>query len=262
MTDDSKKDSPTFEPILQMRNRVIETDLRQSSGVSLSNISNEVLEKVRQILARGMMLGQNPCDIALDLVGRIDTNTKMRVGGVITLSNSELADIDKVTNWLNQLDENYLSLELRDKRFDRTVKKAISARKFLQKEQVSRIVQTYADRVLLNRGELIAQTEIMTSINRSEYVAHLKMVEEGSITKEAITKEWDDCGDRRVRASHAEMAVKYGKGKGIPLDEPFILPSGSKLLHPGDLSLGAPFEEIVGCRCRVSYQVDWLSRAE
>jgi len=92
----------------------------------------------------------------------------------------------------------------------------------------------------------------MSSVQKIEYL----------ISPNAITKEWDDCGDNRVRRSHASMAQKYGKGRGLPLDEPFILPSGAKMLYPGDQSLGAPAKEIIQCRCRAYYRVDWLSLAD
>jgi hypothetical protein len=58
------------------------------------------------------------------------------------------------------------------------------------------------------------------------------------------------------------LASKYGKGKGLPLEEPFESPTGAKLLFPGDSSLGAGAAEIVHCRCRVSYNVNFRDRGE
>jgi len=102
----------------------------------------------------------------------------------------------------------------------------------------------------------------LKSVNYAEYIGNKQLVDEGLIPSNAITKEWDDCGDKTVRHSHAVMAQKYGKGNGIPIDEPFILPSGAKILYPGDQSLGAPAKEIIQCRCRAHYRVNWLERGE
>jgi hypothetical protein len=38
-------------------------------------------------------------------------------------------------------------------------------------------------------------------------------------------------------------------GKEVPQDEPFVLPDGSKMMFPADISLGAPPEQTINCRC-------------
>lgn len=60
-------------------------------------------------------------------------------------------------------------------------------------------------------------------------------------------KTWETAGDERVRNSHAEV-----EGLTIPIDEPFML-EGGMLMVPHDDSLGCDSNEIVGCRCSVSY---------
>lgn len=61
------------------------------------------------------------------------------------------------------------------------------------------------------------------------------------------TKTWRTIGDSKVRDTHQ---VVDGQTKGI--DEPFELPQGI-VLHPGDGSLGAPYSEIINCRCTSVY---------
>ncbi len=60
-------------------------------------------------------------------------------------------------------------------------------------------------------------------------------------------KMWATMGDGRVRPSH-----KLVDGQTVGINEAFTLPGG-KLLYPSDSSLGASFEEIVGCRCHAIY---------
>lgn len=248
--------------ILQMRNLAAEDYLRKHSGISIPNIADDTMKKVRQILEKGMMQGANPHAVGLELVGRIDPITNLRVGGIIGLPKVKIAEVAKAKKYLEDLDEAYLSLELRDKRYDRSVKKSLNLRKPLLQDQINRIILIYENRALLNYGQGIAQTAMMRSINHMEYVSNAKLILEGLIKQECVTKEWDDCGDGKVRPTHALMGIKYGKGKGLPLEEPFISPSGARLMYPCDTSLGAPFEEIERCRCRVHYRVNWLERGE
>jgi hypothetical protein len=58
------------------------------------------------------------------------------------------------------------------------------------------------------------------------------------------------------------LTAYYGKGQGILFDEPFVSPSGDRLMFPGDRSLGASADETVQCRCRVEYRVDWIKNDE
>lgn len=245
--------------IARMRNLSAEDYLRNHSSISIPNIPDDVMQQVRHFLEKGMMQGDSPHAVGLELVGRIDPTTNQRVGGVLSLPEDKIAEIAKARRYLENLDESYLSLELRDKRFDRTVKKALNLKQPLLPDKLSQIISIYENRVLLDYGQGIAQTAMMRSLNHSEYVSNLKLVLEGLIKPDAITKEWDDCGDNRVRPTHAAMGSIYGKGKGIPLEETFVSPSGAQLLYPGDTSLGAPFEEIERCRCRAHYRVDWRS---
>ena len=45
----------------------------------------------------------------------------------------------------------------------------------------------------------------------------------------------------------------------IGFNEPFVSVSGSQLLYPGDKSLGASLREIVHCRCKAQYKIDFLA---
>lgn len=51
-------------------------------------------------------------------------------------------------------------------------------------------------------------------------------------------------GKPRTREDHLAM-----NGVEKPQDEPFVLPDGSKMMFPGDISMGAPPEQTINCRC-------------
>ena len=66
---------------------------------------------------------------------------------------------------------------------------------------------------------------------------------------EAVTKIWDATGDARTRPAHMAM-----EGQERSIEEPFNSPTGARLKHPGDSSLGAGPADTVMCRCYVHYR--------
>jgi len=242
-----------------MRNPRAEQDLKTISSKLVAQITEDVRQNVRNVLQQGMIDGANPRTTALNIIGRVDPVTKKRIGGVLGLTENQGNWVRSTQRYLETLDPRYFNLKLRDKRFDSLVQKAIDSGKPLSQTDIERLLTSYKNRALKYRGDSIARTETIQTLNRGEYMANLQAVEQGLISRDAITKEWDDTGDRKVRSTHRSLAAKYGKEKGIGLEEPFISTSGARLLYPGDSSLGAPAEEIVNCRCRVHIRVDWLA---
>lgn len=240
-----------------VRNIRAEQYLRMHSADLVTRIGIETKENVRRLMTDAMVRGVNPRTTALDIVGRIDPSTKQRVGGVVGLSKQGEIWADAARNRLEDLDEAYFRMELRDKRFDRTVEAAIKAGKPLSRDTVQKLVTRYKDNALRFRGESIGRTEAMQSLNAAEYEATLQAVEMGATVPEAVQREWDSAGDGRVRWSHRRL-----NGERVGLKEPFVSPSGARMLYPGDTSLGAGANEIVGCRCRVRSVIDWLYGVE
>lgn len=60
-------------------------------------------------------------------------------------------------------------------------------------------------------------------------------------------KTWETVGDNRVRNSHEEV-----EGLTIPIEEPFVL-QGGLMMRPHDASLGVSEDELILCRCSLSY---------
>lgn len=88
-----------------------------------------------------------------------------------------------------------------------------------------------------SRAEKIARTEVFSSGNYIDYLSFNQ-------NEDVVGYKWCTMEDGdRVRTSH-RLANGQFKKKG----EPFTV-GGSKLLHPGDNSLGAVAKEIVCCRC-------------
>jgi Phage Mu protein F like protein len=237
-----------------VRNSRAEAYLRDTSSSLITNIEDDIRSNVRTVLTDGMQRGVNPRTVALDIVGRVDPATGIRSGGIVGLTRDQETWVRSVRRRLTGLDGNYFNMELRDKRFDRTVAAAIRDGKPLDAATVEKLVARYKSNALKFRGNAIGRTEALQSLNASEYEAIKQAVQLGAARKQDVIREWDDTGDERTRYSHHHM-----NGQRVGLDEPFVSPSGARMMHPGDRSLGAPAKEVVLCRCRVKTKIDWLA---
>ncbi len=256
-----KTASGVFMPVFNMRNLTVEKQLSDYSSAFITNITKEMKENIQLVLREGVQRGENPRSTALNIVGRIDPSTHKRIGGIIGLSSNQANWVLNVRKYLETLDERYLTMGLRDKRFDKVFKRAVAEKKPLTKETIERFITAYEQKALKYRADMIAQTETIAAINRAEADAINQGIEEGLITKDMVRKWWDDTGDGRTRHSHLLMGKKYSRDKAIPIDEPFVFPNGEKCMYPGDTSLGANPREIINCRCKVQYEIDFLAEA-
>lgn len=227
--------------------------LREQSSSLITNIEADVREAVRTTLDEGMREGRNPRSVALDLVGRINRTTGKREGGVVGLGEREIAWSISVRRKLLSLDPSYFDMKMRDKRFDSIVRKAIEAGKPLTDEQVTKLVGRYREIALKARGDLIGRTEALAALQTSEWQSTRQALEQSGLPLAAAHKVWDSAGDGRVRDSHREL-----DGQRVGMDEPFVSPiTGARMMHPHDLTLGAPAREVIACRCRVRYEIDF-----
>ena len=244
------------------RNVAAERDLRENSSSLIGRLTEEARENVRSELEEGLLRGDNPRTTALNIVGRINPRTQQREGGVIGLTNAQQQTVTRAEQRLRGLDKSYFTLTLRDKRFDSVVQKAIDTGENLSETDIRRILTSYKNRALKSRADTISRTETIQSIERAAFRAHLQLIEDGLVERSAITKEWDDVGDGVTRTTHAELGDRYGRNNGIDLEAPFVSVSGDRLNHPGDSTLGAEAGEIINCRCRARYRVDFLANVE
>lgn len=236
-----------------VRNSRAEKWLREESASLVTRINDDIRQNIRNVMFDGTQAGINPRTVALDIIGRIDPKTGKRVGGIIGLTPQQERWVSNTRRDLLALDDRYFSRELRDKRFDSVVRKAIASGEPLPRETVERLVTRYKSNALRYRGETIARTEALRSLNQSEYEAVLQARDMGAVNQNATKRVWDSAGDSRVRWSHKRL-----NGQAVGIDEPFVSPSGARMMFPGDTSLGASGDETIMCRCRVRLKVDWL----
>lgn len=232
--------------------------LRRHSSELITRTTADMRAAVRASLADSLAKGQNPRTAALDIVGRMNRVSQRRVGGILGLSvpqeeyvrssREELASKDP------KLLNNYLTRKLRDRRFDRTVTKAIREGTKPPREIAAKAVNAYERRLLKLRGETIARVETMTALQKGKRQAFDQAVADGKVKEADIKKAWRSAGDFRVRHTHVML-----NGDSVRFNEPFVSASGARLMHPMDTSLGAGLSEIAGCRCDCEYRIDFLA---
>ncbi|AVX04345.1 hypothetical protein MXMO3_01820 [Maritalea myrionectae] len=239
-----------------VRNPRAEQWLRGHSSNLITRIIDEQKNSIRDVLVDGLSRGRNPNRLAVAIVGRVNRATGRRTGGLVGLSGIQSQYVqsmrDELVSGSNAALRNYLSRELRDQRFDSTVAKALREGRALNADTIDRIAGRYADRLLAHRGETIARTESLASINAARKEGFRQGLEKTNYGSDQVIRTWDSAGDSRVRHSHDLMDGQTVQG----LEVPYITPDGARMMHPGDTSLGAPAKEIVNCRCIERIEID------
>lgn len=231
--------------------------VKQLGGRLISGIVQAQIEIITSIISEGLEAGLHSDAIALDLVGRKDAGNRRR-GGVLGLTSSQSKTVQSVRVGFRSGNtkrmQSYLTLKGRNKRFDHIVHKAIGAGVSVAKSDIDRITGNLADKYLLNRGKMIARTEMIAALNAGRREGALQLVDDGVVAKNNIQRVWNSTLDARNRDDHVAM-----HNQKVGLDDPFIAPDGSKLMSPADSGLGASAAQIINCRCYMSVEVDWLA---
>ncbi len=203
-------------------------------------------------ISEGIERGRNPNATARQIVGVYNRATKKREGGIVGLRSDQMKAVQAARDELANPGSlrAYLRRTARDKRYDRTVKKAIREKRALTAADIDKITKRYADRLLAVRGKLIARTETQRAVHMGAHRAYQQLIETGAISENQIRKVWKATGDIRTRDSHMAMS-----GDSVGFSERFQSPvTGGLLLHPGDPD--APASETANCRCWMQYRID------
>ena len=237
-----------------VRNPRAEQWLRENSSSLIVEITQDQREMVRQRLTASLSEGVNPRQSALELVGRKNLVTRRREGGFIGMTSQQANWVSRARGELQDLDPNYLNRKLRDKRFDRSVRKAIASGKPLTKASMDRMVSSLQSRTVKYRGDVIARTESINALRAGQHESLRQATEAGDVKEGDVTREWDSSGDARTRETHVRADGQIVRG-----NEPFNV-GGYQLRYPGDSSMGAPAEETILCRCLENTSINFGSK--
>ncbi|KQY20233.1 hypothetical protein [Rhizobium sp. Root483D2] len=243
-----------------VRNLEAERLIREQSSTLVTNIMADQRDALRLAFETGLAAGRNPTATALDVIGRVSRVTGRREGGTIGLTTPQVEFIYGAkgarANLLSgepELMRKYLNLKTRDRRFDRSVLKAIREERPVDTAIVSKIVSRLSDKNLQLRGETIGLEETRTALFSVRDNAIRQQVEAGKITAQEVTKKWKHSCSEHPRMQHVQMATQ----NAVPLDMPFVAPDGTMLMYPHDPK--APARHRIGCKCRVEYDIDYIA---
>jgi len=223
--------------------------LRGHSSEFITYISNEQRETVQELLRQSMAAGRNPRSTALDIVGRMSSQTRRREGGILGLNKPQAAAALRAREQLANLDSAYFQRTLRDKRFDGIVRRSINSGMPLAQSDINRIVGRYEDRLLKLRGDTIGRTETLAALNEASDESLRQVVQEGLAPPDAVKRIWRHSFSQNERPGHIAMD---GESRGI--DEAFTNPvTGVSLIHPGE----GPAGEVINCRCYIEHKIDF-----
>jgi hypothetical protein len=199
--------------------------------------------------------GRGPRSVALDLVGRIDPVSKSRVGGAIGLTESQSEWAINARKELEDLNPNYLTRKLRDKRLDGAFKKAIKSGEAMPEKQIDAAVSRLQARTLRYRGENISRTEALSALSQGQNTAIQQAIDTSELDAETM-KFWDSSGDSRTRPDH--VAAENNYPDGIPFDQSFNV-GGTMMRWPRDPAGGA--KNVINCRCKLKTRVNFAGKA-
>lgn len=238
------------------RNPRAEAIARNQSSKLVTLIREDARAAIRDVISDGIETGTNPRETALRISGSINRTTGRRQGGIVGLNRPQAKALTRANYELTDpgLMRQYLQRDLRDRRFDSIVQRAIDEEMPLSNADRKRILRRYSDRLLAHRGEMIARTETLASLNAGRAEGMEQLIQSGAVDRSQVTKRWSATFGGRTRDSHGEL-----HGTKIPFDENFISPAtGRPMAHPGDSTQGAEGEDVINCRCHMSYKVDYL----
>lgn len=239
------------------RNLAAEEWLREHSSTLVSNIIADQQSAIRTSLSEGLARGDNPTKTALGIVGRVNRVTGTREGGILGLTAQQAAYVGRARQELLSGDpaalRNYLERTRRDKRFDRTILKALKDGKPLPADVVERVVGRYSDGLLKLRADTIALHETFEALGASRDIAFRQQIEAGRVQAQHVTKTWRHTPQEHPRAQHMAM-----QGQTVPFDQPFTAPDGTLIRYPH--APGTPSRHTIGCKCFAEYKIDFVAQ--
>ncbi|QCO00568.1 hypothetical protein [Azospirillum argentinense] len=230
-----------------IRNLPAEKALRDYGMGLIREIDDNTRDGVRTFLEDGMEAGRNPVQSALDLCGRIGESGE-REGGILGLTETQARSVQRARDELASTDaptlRRYLGRELRDRRYDAAVLRAIRSGEPIPEAIQEKAGTAYSNRYLRYRAEVMSRTESLRSASVGQHAALLNAVATGALPYGSIRRFWMDTDDERTRVWHKEIPDL--NPDGVSLEEPFVTPLGP-LLYPRDPEGEA--ENIIQCRC-------------
>ena len=190
-------------------------------------------DATRVALVDGIERGLNPIEQARNFRSSV---------GLTARQQEAVINYRRLLGRAGEGDSEALTRQLRDRRFDPTVRRAVAGREPLSQAQIDRMVERYRERYIKYRAEVIGRTEALRAVHAGNDEGYRQAIDGGAIDLDEIQRTWVTARDERVRETHRDAG---GQVRGI--DEPFIV-GGAQLRYPGDSQGPAQGDSAVSLR--------------
>lgn len=230
--------------------------MRSHSSQFVTRTTADMRQAARQSLVASLERGDNPKRAGLDLVGRVSRVTGKREGGILGLTTPQEEAVRRAREELASDDpaglRNYLTRKGRDRRFDRSITKAIREGKAVDPAIAEKALRGYTNGKLKARGETVGKEEAFTALEAGKEQAYIQAVDSGKVAESAVTKTWKHLANRPFRDQHKAIS-----GQKVGLRASFVMPDGTMMKRPHDPD--APLRHKVGCHCQADYSIDFYA---
>lgn len=235
-----------------------ESHLARHAAQLVTILVEEEKAALRATLLAGYSQGKGSQQLANEIAGKVNPLTKKREGSIIGLSGPQQGYLQTFRDRLASGDPREMRKvlkgnTLRDKRFDKAIRKAIAAGQPLPDDMIAKMAAGYENKLLKRRASDIARDELGTAVEAARKEAFLQTVEKEGISEQAIRREWNHGGGEgpNARPDHAAMhgQIRYGT------TDPFVMDDMSPKIHAMDGVGGA--KQDANCRCSTRWEVDW-----
>lgn len=204
--------------------------MRANRGKLIREFAISQREAVTETIVDGIRRGVNPLQQA--------RNFRDSIG----LTAHQTKSVNNFRNMLQTQDRQVLARQLRDRRFDPTVRAALNNKRPLTQRQINRMVERYRERMLKFRAETIGRTEALRAVHEANDISFNQAVDSGNLQRQDLEDTWIVVSDNKLRDSHSFMS-----GQRRDFGDPFLSGNGNRLRFPGDPQ--APADDTVQCRC-------------
>jgi hypothetical protein len=218
---------------------------RGHAATLVQGIADDQVVAVRRFLEDALAGDRGLRSVALDITGRLNPLTKRREGGILGLTSEQTDWVINARYELTNLDPNYFSRVLRDKRLDKAIRAAMDSGKPLSQQAIDKAIGRYKDNWLAYRGRLIGENEAFTAQSLGRHEAMQQMLDGGVVGR--VTKKWIHGHSKRPRPDHRAM-----DGVVKEMAEDFQMSDGTRMAMPHDPRGGA--KHSAKCKCTMFYR--------
>jgi hypothetical protein len=189
----------------------------------IRQVTDDTRDGIRAIVSNALEFGGHPAEQA------------RQIRSLIGLTENQADAVANFRRLLVSRDRGALDRALRDRRFDGTLRRVISdpAADALSDEQIDRMVERYASRMLDFRATNIARTESINAARLGTQGAWVQATENGLLVRSKVRQGWMVTPDDRLCIYCAEVPLL--NPEGVRLGEQFqtaLGPVDGPTLHP------------------------------